>query len=188
MAQAQTRLMAVAMNIASQNVAPVFFKSWDETGTVPMWAACRASSAAQTYFPAFTWGDCVFWDGGIVANNPAMCALAAAVRLWGWDEKIKVLSLGCGVTDSRFDAAKLINAGLVHVGAATLQVMLEGPSDAVEYQLSQMLDHDFLSIQPDLIQPVAMDATSVEAIGILQASAAAAIAQSTAVLDEVAGW
>jgi hypothetical protein len=182
---AKTRLGIVSMNIAGAQVEPAFFKSWDSlTGQYLMWQACRATSAAQTYFPLFELDGMVLWDGGVVANSPAMCAYADAVKLWGDQEQVKVLSLGCGVSDSRFDAKGLINAGLLKVGLATLQVVLEGPSDAVDYQLRQMVGNDYYGIQPELIRSVAMDDTSQSAMDARRAAAAAALLQCSAALDE----
>lgn len=62
-----------------------------------------ASSAAPTYFPTkeleIPPGNSEFWliDGGIVANNPTMCAIAEAKRVWNLPiDKMRVLSVGTG--------------------------------------------------------------------------------------------
>lgn len=66
--------------------------------------AADASSAAPTYFPTKEVGiggtDEAFWliDGGVTANNPTMCAIAEARKVWpntGIDE-MRVLSIGTG--------------------------------------------------------------------------------------------
>jgi hypothetical protein len=58
---------------------------------------------------AFDLGGHVFWDGGNVANNPSMCALADAMRYWGHRPSLGsygpagrpfILSLGCGAARS----------------------------------------------------------------------------------------
>lgn len=72
-----------------------FIKSWD-----PYWKgvtlvdAALATSAAPTYFPAHPIDDMMFVDGGVYANNPAMCALVDAMTLWPHGE-YTVCSLGC---------------------------------------------------------------------------------------------
>lgn len=63
-----------------------------------------ASSAAPTYFPTKPMrlgeSDLQHWliDGGVVANNPTMCAFAEARRVWSSldFDQIRVLSVGTG--------------------------------------------------------------------------------------------
>ena len=66
--------------------APVVFKSWKPGHeALPLWSVCRASCAAPGYFPAqvMQLGDHPrpLIDGGIVANNPAACALAEGWKI-----------------------------------------------------------------------------------------------------------
>lgn len=63
-----------------------------------------ASSAAPTYFPTkeLTMSDIeqALWlvDGGVTANNPAMCAIAEAMKVWPDSplSDLRVLSVGTG--------------------------------------------------------------------------------------------
>jgi hypothetical protein len=68
------------------------------------WQVADASSAAPTYFPtremAMSKSDEVFWlvDGGVTANNPTMCVIAEAVKVWP-DQSVhdlRVLSMATG--------------------------------------------------------------------------------------------
>ena len=59
--------------------------------------AARATSAAPTYFKPYVKGDRAFLDGGLISNSPADCALAEAIALWGTEERIHIISLGCGL-------------------------------------------------------------------------------------------
>lgn len=68
------------------------------------WQVADASSAAPTYFPttevSMAKTEDAFWlvDGGVTANNPTMCAIAEAIKVWP-DESIqnlRVLSVGTG--------------------------------------------------------------------------------------------
>ena len=67
-------------------------------------AIADASTAAPTYFPSrplvFPQDNQTRWliDGGVVANNPAMCALAEVRRLWAATplNRIRMLSVGTG--------------------------------------------------------------------------------------------
>jgi predicted acylesterase/phospholipase RssA len=58
--------------------------------------ATDASSAAPLYFPTVRVGDRWLIDGGVIANNPALCAYAEAKKLWPGEE-IRVLSVGTGL-------------------------------------------------------------------------------------------
>ena len=186
MAGARTRLLVVAMDLVG-DPAPFFFKSYGgETSSYPMWQACRATSAAQTYFPAYRYGGHCWWDGGIVANSPAMCAYADAVKLWGDEEDYRMLSLGCGQKLELLDYEHLAEAGLLKVGAATLKLVLEGPSDAVDYQCRQVMGNGYYRVQPRLGRAVRLDDASPEAIGALRESAHACILEAGAILDAFA--
>jgi patatin-like phospholipase/acyl hydrolase len=59
-----------------------------------------ATSAAPTYFPEMKWNNLVFWDGGLLNNNPVNQLWAARYDLVeSHDPEPKVscvLSLGCG--------------------------------------------------------------------------------------------
>lgn len=57
--------------------------------------AVDASTAAPCYFPTVKVGNRWLIDGGVVANNPTMCAFAEARNIWPTEE-IKVLSIGTG--------------------------------------------------------------------------------------------
>jgi len=97
-AQALTNVMITSYDIANKN--PFMFKSWKkEHRDVYLKHIARATSAAPTYFEP-TMVDvngkmiiCI--DGGVKANNPAMCAYAEAYKLWP-EEEITILSLGTG--------------------------------------------------------------------------------------------
>ncbi len=66
-------------------------------------ATC-ATSAAPTYFPEVKWNNLVFWDGGLLNNNPIDQLWAARYDLVEPTEpepKVScVVSLGCGYTKS----------------------------------------------------------------------------------------
>ena len=70
-----------------------------------------ASSAAPTYFPTkeieIGGRDEEFWliDGGVTANNPTMCAIAEAKKIWRdvSIDDIRVLSIGTGYRTRRIN-------------------------------------------------------------------------------------
>src|SRR5260370_76682 len=68
--------------------------------SVPMWQVAMATTAAPTFFPAYSLpGDHVrLVDGGVWANNPSMVGVVEAVSMFGQPlEGIRLLSLGTTV-------------------------------------------------------------------------------------------
>jgi predicted acylesterase/phospholipase RssA len=97
------------------NVGPYLFNWHDalnsDIADYYVWEAARATSAAPTYFPAAHVGNgasggsaaATRWvvDGGVLANNPALYALAEAGRLGLYEslDEVFILSLGTGLFD-----------------------------------------------------------------------------------------
>lgn len=84
---------------------PVIIKSTDPTfQNTQSYMAADASSAAPTYFPTKEFNTSASsiesWliDGGVTANNPTMCALAEAKKVWTSTsiDQMRVLSVGTG--------------------------------------------------------------------------------------------
>jgi uncharacterized protein len=105
----------------------------------------RATSAAPTYFePCRLAGGAEkpYWalvDGGVFANNPAMCGYAEALAIYGADRDYLVVSLGTGqlTRPIPYDAAK--DWGLAGWAQNILSVIFDGVQDTVDYQLAQLL-------------------------------------------------
>ena len=163
---------------------PFFFKSTAAVNNYDLWQVARATSAAQTYFPAFTLGDKVLWDGGNVANNPAACAVAEAARMWGTNEKFRVLSLGCGAASSKLTADKLINAGIAAVGVETIGLLFDANDELPDYILRQFLSSGYYRLQPKFTHSLAIDGADPTAIANLQAEADQAIKDFSPMLDD----
>jgi len=82
---------------------------------VPMWQVAMATTAAPTYFPAFSLpGDHVrLVDGGVWANSPSMAGVVEAVSMFGQPlERIRLLSLGTTVA-AAYRPRKLDRGGLI---------------------------------------------------------------------------
>ncbi len=105
----------------------------------------RATSAAPTYFePARVQsmsGD--FYplvDGGLFANNPALCAYADA-RNWPQAYTAKdmlILSLGTGHDDLAFDYNKAKDWGAVTWVKPVIDILMSGGSDVTDFHLEQI--------------------------------------------------
>ncbi|WP_336232524.1 patatin-like phospholipase family protein [Thalassospira sp. CH_XMU1458] len=108
--------------------------------------AARATSAAPTYFePAEIMSLSrpqvrrALIDGGVFVNNPTICAYAEAKTLSYRDEDLLVVSLGTGVGNWKipYDDAK--DWGKVGWVRPLISVMMDGASDAVDFQMNQLL-------------------------------------------------
>jgi uncharacterized protein len=141
----------------------------------------RATSAAPTYFEcAFVRSDTrvgyPLIDGGIIANNPAMCAYAEAVSAFGKRAKdMAILSVGTGSTSFEFEYKSVKDWGLVEWPAPLIDMMMSGVSEIVDYQLRQMFHateaaEQYHRISPALPRDVApeMDDTSPTNLHTLQ--------------------
>ena len=86
---------------------PFKFRSYDNpqymTRGVAIWEACRATSAAPTYFPPISIGDPAqnFVDGGLGYNNPTMVLWNEAIQLWPSRNISCVVSIGTGILNLR---------------------------------------------------------------------------------------
>ncbi len=120
----------------------------------------RATSAAPTYFEPhetqFPTPDSqilfeTLVDGGIFANNPAMCAYAEARRL-SPGEEILLVSLGTGELTAclRYEDAR--DWGKVSWVEPLFRMIFDGASDTVHYQLGQLLHSQYYRFQPMLVQ------------------------------------
>jgi predicted acylesterase/phospholipase RssA len=143
---------AKSLAVPDSTRAPFFFKSWNVDDPSrpldPKWDyhlrdVARATSAAPTYFePAVIYSLAgergAMVDGGVVANNPAMCAYAEAMRLWPGCDHV-VVSVGTGQLERRIPFWKAKHWGLVQWAHPVLSVLMDGSSDTVSYELRRIL-------------------------------------------------
>lgn len=141
-----------------------FFKSGDVRTKkiekdVLMRDVARAASAAPTYFvpkKIKEYPDATFIDGGVFANNPAMCAYAEAKELFP-DEDLLVVSLGTGNPQLSIDFERFRTWGLLGWARPIWYILMDGSSDVVDYQLDFVLpDQDeakrYYRFQIELLQ------------------------------------
>ncbi len=127
-----------------KNRCTQFFKSWKlEHQDYKMWELSRATSAAPTYFEPIELDGAVLVDGGVFANNPAMCAYAEVKKLQA-DPKQKqfcsempilLVSLGTGEHTRPISYMEARDWGTIEWIRPILNVVFDGVSDAVDYQL-----------------------------------------------------
>lgn len=114
------------------------------------------TSAAPTYFPVYQG----YIDGGVVASNPSVAALAQALHPSTGGRELPdlvLLSLGTGHNPKHI-AGQGLNWGLVQWAPRLVDLMLEGESGLADYQSRQILDERYLRLDPPLPEPIGMDA------------------------------
>ncbi len=145
---------------------PFFFKSWhaqnknERNHDFYMWQVARATSAAPTYFEPFKLeidndneGYYSLIDGGVFANNPAMCAFADAKVIYKDIDDIMMVSLGTGEMSKSIPYDKAKDWGLAKWAKPILDTIFDGESDTVDYQLRHLLKrNNYYRIQTSLEQ------------------------------------
>lgn len=137
---------------------PHFFKSWNSKG-VSILDAIDASSAAPGYFPSipiYIKNEVhYFIDGGVCANNITDCAYADALKRYGKDADIRILSIGTGKHKEDDDDINYVGrtkhwGGVQWVSKGNLiQTLMSGPEECVDYRtytFTKALGHSYLRI------------------------------------------
>ena len=153
-----------------------FAKSYDTSNLIygaatPLWQIARWTSAAEHYFPGYQYGSRVIWDGGNVANNSAMCAHADVLKLWGEDEPVKFLVLGCGNQITATAYADLISPTAFKLLKIVVDMLFNAQASTVDYQMEQIYGNDYVICQPVFSSPVALDDASDAGLAVLQSAA-----------------
>jgi hypothetical protein len=123
----------------------------------------RATSAAPTYFKAagiksLTKKFYPLIDGGVFANNPALCALSEVFRSFGDIDdlsQIIIISLGTGADDKPLPYRSAKNWGIIQWAVPIIDVLMSGNPETVDYQLKTIfrafgLSQNYLRIEPRL--------------------------------------
>jgi len=106
----------------------------------PMRFVARATSAAPTYFEPEavpkTSPTQSLVDGGVYANNPAMCAWVETKKLHPGPEEVLVVSLGTGQHTRPIPYKDAKGWGLAHWAKPILDVVFDGVSDTIDHQMT----------------------------------------------------
>jgi uncharacterized protein len=123
----------------------------------------RATSAAPTYFEAVRVRslsevpyDVI--DGGVFANNPALCAYAEArakLPKCPTASEMVMLSLGTGYALRPYSQEAAKDWGLIGWAGPLIDILMSGVSETVDYQLKQIFDavkcpQQYLRLDADL--------------------------------------
>ncbi len=114
------------------------------------------TSAAPTYFPVYEG----YVDGGVVANNPSMAALAQALDAPTGGQQlpdIRLFSLGTGLSPT-FISGDSHNWGLAQWAHPLANMMIEGMMGVADYECARLLRGHYFRLAPVLPQPIPLDA------------------------------
>ena len=113
----------------------------------PMWTVALCSSAAPTYFAAARAdsanGPRWLVDGGVMANNPAMCAYAVVLRAMEAGtlarDDLFVVSIGTGSLSTDLSVPRIRTGGAMSWARPLFDVVLDGQEDIVDRELRGLL-------------------------------------------------
>lgn len=125
------------------------------------------TAAAPTYFPTVDG----YVDGGVYANNPAMCALAQTQDNRYFEpptdlDDIVLLSLGTG-TSPFYIKGKTHDWGYAQWIKPLINLMLDGVSGIADYQCKQMLRDGYYRLAPVFPPDVSIPMDAVKKIPYL---------------------
>jgi uncharacterized protein len=114
------------------------------------------TSAAPSYFPVYQG----FVDGGVVAGNPSMAALAQALEpTTGGQplEAVSLLSVGTG-RNARYLTIQDARWGWVQWAPHIIDLVMEGTRTVVDYECRQLLGRRYHRLNPLLPERIDLDA------------------------------
>lgn len=137
---------------------PKFFHNFpgpDSDGDELVVDVAMRTSAAPTYFPSYQG----YVDGGVVANNPSMAALAQAIDAdtGGQQlEQVRLFSMGTGLNPTYVEGDRL-DWGMAQWVGPLVQLMIDGVMGVADYQCTRLLGKRYHRLAPLLPKPIAMD-------------------------------
>jgi len=138
-------------NAANRTWNPKFFHNFpgpDSDGDELVVDVALNTSAAPTYFPSHG----VFIDGGVVANNPSLAALAQTQDPRNQDpapnlSDIHVLSIGTG-TNLSFIKGKNLDWGLAQWAKPLVSLLMDASMGIADFQARHLLKGTYKRIAP----------------------------------------
>jgi uncharacterized protein len=174
---------------------PLMFKSEkakrEPEWNLPMRIVGRAAIAAPTYFEPLrletaTGERCTCVDGGVYANNPAMCAYAEALKRIPHKDLFMV-SIGTGTPTGPLPYEEVREWGLVHWARALRDLNVDGVNHVVDHQLEHLLrPHCYYRLQAHIgHKHVPLDDVDSTHLKTMRDAAAKLIAERDSDLDAI---
>jgi predicted acylesterase/phospholipase RssA len=140
------------------------FKGGDSDGDELAYKVALYTSAAPTYFPSVDG----YVDGGVIANNPSMAALAQTQDRRAFPsppalDEIVMISFGCGRSLMRIQGKRL-DWGYAQWAKPLITLLLSGSVDTAVYQCKQILRDNFHRLNPTMPPDKTFDLDDVQKI------------------------
>ncbi len=159
----------------------------------------KAAAAAPSYFEPAIIAEhdnpentfCLI-DGGVYANNPAMCAYIEARKLYPNAWRYQIVSIGTGRPSAHLSRDEIVSWGFGDWisplrGAPLFGVMSAGQSEAVDYQLKKLRGVDYYRVNGAFEgESPEIDDASAENIARLTETAERIIEENDRVLTKLA--
>ncbi len=168
---------------------PKFFHNFpgrDSDGSARVVDVALATSAAPAYFPSYRG----YIDGGVVANNPSLAALAQALdpRAAGRPlDEIQLLSLGAGL-EPKYIAGSRVDWGWGQWARPLVSLMISGVMGVADFQCEQILGERYHRVDAVFDRPVNLDDTTPGTLEYLVGQAGAVGLDDTLAWLEKMGW
>ncbi|MEG1956572.1 MAG: patatin-like phospholipase family protein [Lachnospiraceae bacterium] len=194
LSETTTNLLLPAYQI-SGSPSPYFFKtphakeSTDSSSNPYLWECARSTSAANGYFQPCQLGEHTFLDGGIFANNPALCAYAQAKNMYGEAEPFVIISIGTGEDLIGYQYHQIQHWGILQWALPFFRQTSISSDSTINYMLRSLTAHGdtYYRLQASLThETLKMDDVSPENILRLQQAARMVIKNNRTVLHEIA--
>ncbi len=134
------------------------FAGPDSDGDQKVADVALRTSAAPTYFPVYQG----FVDGGVIANNPSMAAVAQALDAGTGKQQLdnlRLFSIGTGITPA-YIAGDNLDWGLAQWAPKLAGVMLEGGMGVADYECARLLGNNYFRLAPVLPAPIPLDSST----------------------------
>lgn len=159
---AQVPTMIMAYDVSEGK--PAVLGSYDND-EITVAQACRATSAAPTYFAPLEYNGHLLVDGGVIANNPSLYAYYEAKKLYPDCSKFHILSLG---TAGEVHRAKLASGGIINWIEHLSPMFTTAQKQTVQYVMDSNDEIDYLRIDAEMSEFVKMDSTDASTISKLE--------------------
>ena len=130
------------------------FEGDDSDGDWRVSEAILASTAAPVFFPIYNG----YIDGGVVANNPSVCAYAQVMNFVGGYTDVRLLSMGTGKNPMYVDIdSGYEDWGVIQWIPELLYIMMDGGVGIADYQARTLLGSRYHRVNPTLKSKMPLD-------------------------------